>query len=111
MLRIKHVSERSGKSTAIHAKLLAPNYTQLYHFNRSSADTLNIQLEEQLKPSECVLLYPGKVRSHYLFPRGFLYIHKMCSFLSCSITHLPFTAWVFLHYLYFLLILLYGTTY
>lgn len=50
---LKHVSELESKSTALHAKLLAPDHVTLHSY----PDQL-MRLEEHLKSSACVLLFP-----------------------------------------------------
>ncbi|KAJ9062274.1 hypothetical protein DSO57_1012490 [Entomophthora muscae] len=48
---IKHPHENDGKSTGLHAKLLAPNSTTVL--------TYPIPLDQYLNPEKCLLLFPG----------------------------------------------------
>jgi DTW domain-containing protein YfiP len=50
---MKHVSELESKSTALHAKLLAPDYVTLYSYPAQL-----VRLEEYMRGSACVLLFP-----------------------------------------------------
>lgn len=60
IIRIKHENELDGKSTAVHAKIIAPDEVEIYPWNK---------MPKYVDPDDVLLLFVGKVS----FDKSFIY--------------------------------------